>query len=150
MHGPSLTTREIPERLRPAHDGGMLEGSGVVDFSNQVLPSGELIEVDPMTGVFVVVTCDASKGMTAMARKGVVMSADRRHALLYRPFHLVGVETPWSILKAALEGVPTACPGEVQRVEVVAVAKKGLRAGTLLGGLGADDVRGRSTAGPGA
>lgn len=141
MHGPALRTREIPERLRPKADGGMLRESGVVDFVNQILPSGEAIAEDAMTGVFAVGTCAARCGMAAMAQKGVVMSADWKHALFYRPFHLVGVETPWSILKAVLEGVPTACPIS-QHVEVVAVAKKALKAGTVLGGLGADDVRG--------
>lgn len=141
MHGPALCTREIPERLRPGADGGLLKTSGVVDFVNQILPSGKAIAEDAMTGVFAVGTCAARCGMAAMARKGVVMSADLKHALFYRPFHLVGVETPWSILKAVLEGVPTACP-IAQHVEVVAVAKKALKAGTVLGGLGADDVRG--------
>ena len=142
MHGPSLRTQEIPEQLRPQFAGGILNQSGVIDFVNQVLPDGKMIQQDAMTGVFVVGTCNALKGMETMARKGVVMSADRRHALLYRPFHLVGVETPWSILKAVLDGVPTACPGETQRVDVVAVAKKNLKEGMVLGGLGMDDVRG--------
>jgi predicted homoserine dehydrogenase-like protein len=81
-----------------------------------------------------------------MAGKDVVTSADGRYALLYRPYHLVGVETPWSILKAVLEGVPTAAPGPEPLVEVVAVAKTNLRAGVPLGGLGAADVRGIAVA----
>jgi predicted homoserine dehydrogenase-like protein len=92
--------------------------------------------------VWAVITNEAQRGLDAMANKGVVTSPDGTHALLYRPNHLVGVETPWSILKAVLENTPTAAPGSEASVEVVAVAKVDLCAGETLGGLGTADVRG--------
>ena len=76
-----------------------------------------------------------------MASKGVMMSPDKTHTLLYRPYHLVGVETPWSIQRAVLDNVPTAAPF-VRNVEVVAVAKKRMKAGETLVGIGTDEIRG--------
>jgi predicted homoserine dehydrogenase-like protein len=113
-----------------------------VDYVNCLAPTGKVIEETLGGGVFVVVTSDSPRAMRAMTGKGVVTGGDGRYALLYRPYHLVGVETPFSILRAALEGLPTAAPGPEPLVEVIAVAKTDLRAGVPLGGLGAMDVRG--------
>jgi predicted homoserine dehydrogenase-like protein len=142
MHGRSLRLHEIPDALRPAACGGVLGRSGVVDYVNCLSPSGEVIEPILGGGVFVVVTSGSKRGLRVMANKQVIASTDGAYALLYRPYHLVGVETPWSILKAVLEGMPTAAPGARPQVEVVAVAKVDLHAGVPLGGLGAMDVLG--------
>jgi predicted homoserine dehydrogenase-like protein len=142
MHGRALALEEMPGALRPAAAGGILGQGGVVDYVNNRSSEGETIEPRLGGGVWAVVTCGSRRGLEAMARKGVVTSADGTHALLYRPNHLVGVETPWSILKAVLEGVPTAAPAPQPRVEVVAVSKVDLRAGQTLGGLGTADVAG--------
>ena len=114
----------------------------MIDYVNNRSPEGETIEPRLGGGVWVVVASGSRRGLEVMARKGVVTSEDGTHALIYRPNHLVGVETPWSILKAVLEGVPTAAPAPVPAVEVVAVAKVDLRAGEPLGGLGTADVAG--------
>jgi predicted homoserine dehydrogenase-like protein len=122
--------------------GGILEQGGVVDYVNNRSAAGETIEPRLGGGVWAVVTSGSRRGLEVMAHKGVVTSADGTHALLYRPNHLVGVETSWSILKAVLEGVPTAAPAPQRRVEVVAVAKVNLCAGQRLGGLGTADTAG--------
>jgi predicted homoserine dehydrogenase-like protein len=142
MHGRALALEEMPGALRPAAASGILGQGGIVDYVNNRSPGGETIEPRLGGGVWAVVTCGSRRGLEAMARKGVVTSADGTHALLYRPNHLVGVETPWSILKAVLEGVPTAAPAPQPRIEVVAVAKVDLKAGAVLGGLGTPDVAG--------
>ncbi len=142
MHGPALALDEMPDLLRSAAAGGILGCVGVVDYVNNRSPVGQTIEPRLGGGVWAVVTSGSRRGLEAMARKGVVTSADGAYALLYRPNHLVGVETPWSILKAVLEGVPTAAPGPQACVEVVAVAKVDLRAGETLAGLGTADTAG--------
>jgi predicted homoserine dehydrogenase-like protein len=142
MHGRALALDEMPALLRPVAAGGILGQSGVVDYVNNRSPAGGTIEPRLGGGIWAVVGCGSRRGLEAMASKGVVTSADGTHALLYRPNHLVGVETPWSILKAVLEGVPTAAPGPQPQVEVIAVAKVDLPAGQALGGLGTADTAG--------
>jgi predicted homoserine dehydrogenase-like protein len=142
MHGRALRLTEMPGVLRPASAGGILGQSGIVEYVNNRSPEGETLEPLLGGGVWAVVTSGSRRGLEVMASKGVVTSPDGTHALIYRPNHLVGVETPWSILKAALEGVPTATPALEPLVEVVATAKIDLRTGDVLGGLGTADIAG--------
>jgi predicted homoserine dehydrogenase-like protein len=54
----------------------------------------------------------------------------------YRPYHLCHFEVPSTIARAALFGDPTIAPAGGPRVEVVAAAKRDLRAGEVLDGIG--------------
>jgi predicted homoserine dehydrogenase-like protein len=92
--------------------------------------------------VFVVVTSPSQAVLGALRSKGVPMSADGSRGLLWRPFHLVGVETPFSVAQAVLFGTATAAPRPEPTVEVVAVAKRDLPAGTALRGMGGGEALG--------
>ena len=143
MHGPSYALADIPEYLRTGVPSAILSRTGVVDYINCVGVPRE--QVHP-GGVFVVVQSDNAAGMEVMARKGNIVSDDYTHMLLYRPFHLLGVETLRSITRALLFGQPTAAP-KMRAVDVVAVTKKALAAGHVLAGPG-HDVRGEIHAAP--
>jgi predicted homoserine dehydrogenase-like protein len=54
----------------------------------------------------------------------------------YRPYHLCHFEVPSTIARAVLFGDPTIAPLDAPRVEVVAVAKRDLRPGEVLDGIG--------------
>ena len=125
LHGPGLNVDQIPGVLRPSVDGGMLSRSGVVDYVNTLTATGDPLE-RPLQGVFVVVTTGPERSGRAMAAKGVVVSEDGRHALFYRPHHMVGAETAWTIQRVVLDRLPTAAWAS-QNAEVVAVAKLDLR-----------------------
>ncbi|WP_172294265.1 NAD(P)H-dependent oxidoreductase [Pseudoruegeria sp. HB172150] len=146
LHRIAVAAERLPDCLRPKEHGGILGRSGIVDVvDGRQLNAGEFYP----GGVFTIVTSPADRAMRAMAAKGVPVSDDGRYALLYRPYHLVGAETPRSIALAAIEGLPTAAPVS-QRVEVVGVAKRRLEAGTRLGGQGTMDVRGEAVNADGA
>jgi predicted homoserine dehydrogenase-like protein len=70
------------------------------------------------------------------------VSADGTRVLLWRPYHLVGIETPYSIAQAVLLGTATATPLPDPTVEVVAVAMVDLPAGAALDGMGGGQVLG--------
>ncbi len=93
-------------------------------------------------GVYVVF--EAPNDYTARCFKeyGVVTDASGRVSALYRPFHLIGLELNISILSAALRGEPTGAPTEF-RGDVVATAKRDLRAGEVLDGEGGSCVWGK-------
>lgn len=133
--GPALTLQEIPERFRAAGGASIFTEEGVVDYVNCTGVAER--ECHP-GGVFVVARSDNRLGMAAMARKHCIVSDDRTHVLFYRPYHLIGVETVWSIARAVVDGVPTAAPKQSRSVEVVAVSKSDLRAGAALAGLGGE------------
>jgi predicted homoserine dehydrogenase-like protein len=63
---------------------------------------------------------------------------------MYKPYHLIGLELNISILSAALRKEPTGQPHGF-RGDVVAVAKRDLRAGEMLDGEGGYTVWGKLT-----
>ena len=65
-----------------------------------------------------------------------------RFAAQYRPFHLIGLETPVSVLAAGLSGVATGVPRS-HEADVVATAKRDLHPGETLDGEGGETVYGR-------
>ena len=143
MHKPSLKLEEIISAFERKDRGGLFGGSGIVDVVNCLSPDGKT-RVEPMLGggVFIVVSTDNPAARDVIRHKGFLHSADCSHALIYRPYHFVGIETPMSILKAALYGEPTGAPLPTPVADVVAIAKRDLQPGDLLDGIGGRTVRG--------
>jgi predicted homoserine dehydrogenase-like protein len=61
---------------------------------------------------------------------------DGPNYLFYRPYHLCHLETPLTIAEAALDGEPTIAPMGAPVAEVIAVAKRDLKPGEVLDGIG--------------
>lgn len=144
LHHPSARLAEVATLFGPRHSGGLFRRTPVIDFVNCRSEDGQQ-EIEPHLGhgVFVVVSGGAD-AMRAMRAKGVPLSTDGSRALLWRPFHLVGVETPYSVAQAVLFGTATATSLPTPSVEVIAVAKRDLAAGTILDGIGSGAVLGQA------
>lgn len=129
MHGPSSSLDELTRVFAHQSKGGILAREGVVDYA--------LGNVAP--GVFVVFTTED----TGLARDldYIGMGAGPGY-LLYRPYHLVSMEIPVSIARAAIYGEPTIASQGQPVAETVAVAKRNLKAGTRLGAIGGTDAYG--------
>jgi predicted homoserine dehydrogenase-like protein len=144
--GPALDLPDIAERLRPDGERPLMNARGMCEYVDC-----RRLDQHRHTfyggGVFVCARSDSAAAMRVMAAKGVTVSRDLTHAVFYRPYHLVGAETAWSILTAALEGRPTAQPLPERTVEVVAEAKREMKRGHVMDGLGGADVRGRAVPG---
>ena len=141
MHMPTVTLKEIPDVLCAKDCGGIFENSGVVDVV-QCLHDGDNPERHLHGGVFMIIEANHEMLGKVTGSKGFITSKDGRRVLLYRPFHLVGIETPISILRAALYGEATASPLPIPAADVIAVAKQDLTAGDILDGIGGRTVRG--------
>ena len=61
---------------------------------------------------------------------------DGPNYLFFRPYHLCHMDTPLSIAEAVLDGEPTIAPRAEPVAEVIAIAKRPLRAGERLDGIG--------------
>jgi predicted homoserine dehydrogenase-like protein len=143
LHGPSARLDEIATLFGPRECGGLFARSPVVDYVNCLTPDGNTAIDNPVQhGVFVVVTSPNPHILKALRSKGVPMSADGSRGLLWRPFHLVGIETPYSVAQAVLFRTGTATPLPEPTVELIAVAKRDLPAGTALDGMGDNQTRG--------
>jgi predicted homoserine dehydrogenase-like protein len=131
---PPLGTHELADGL------GQLDGR--VEVVSSLRRDGEDVPNDLRWGVYVVF--EAPNDYTARCFKEYGVATDRagRVTALYRPFHLIGLELNVSILSAVLRKEPTGAPIGF-RGDVVATAKRDLRAGEVLDGEGGACVWGK-------
>jgi predicted homoserine dehydrogenase-like protein len=121
MYGPKCAdVKEMADRL-PAE--AMLDG-GIVDYA---------LGAAPHTGAFVVIHEDNPLKTAQLAY--YKMGAGPFH-VFYTPFHLPHLQIASTIGRAVLFNDPTVTPLDGPRCEVVAMAKKDMRAGERLDGIG--------------
>lgn len=133
---------QIASRMIPVSDGGVLAHAGTVEVISSMDRTGATIPNDLRWGVYVTVAADSDYVARCFRDYGLMTDASGRYAALYRPSHLIGLETPVSILAAGLLGEPTgAATGWI--ADVVSVAKRDLSTGTALDGEGGFTVVGR-------
>jgi predicted homoserine dehydrogenase-like protein len=129
FHAPIARTPEIADVLLPTEMGGILHGAGRVDVVNSLRRPDEASFAG---GVFVVVRCEDRKSWEVLRAKGHVVSRAGDAAMIYRPSHLLGVESATTVLSAVLHGRSSG-PDDVQpRFDVVGKTNKPLKAGTVL------------------
>ncbi|MFB3817597.1 MAG: NAD(P)H-dependent oxidoreductase [Candidatus Methylomirabilales bacterium] len=129
FHAPVARTTEVADILVPAELGGILGRAGVVDVFNGLLRPDEPSFAG---GVFVVVRCHDRKSWEVLRAKGHVVSRSGEAAMIYRPSHLLGVESATTILAAALDRRSSGPEDVRPRYDVVGRTTKALPAGTLL------------------
>jgi predicted homoserine dehydrogenase-like protein len=156
MHLPTAEIPEIPQKLRPKADGGLLDSTGVVDTINTRYSDGSAVERDIGFGVFVVTEAtneDVREYFEQQSGTGFYTANEGKYQLFYRPYHLPGIETGISVANAALRNEATGAP-RVREAEVVGAAKRDLTPGdtidkgggytvygTLVSAMTADDNR---------
>ena len=142
MHEPSVNVADIARVLSLKEEGGILRNSGVVELANSIAEDGKTPLERPLNmGVFVVIRTDHPLIQEDLKGYIAIEGGDGKNFLLHRPYHLVAVEAPITIAKAALFGMPTGAPvGHTS--DVITVAKKDLKAGEVLDGGGGYTVSG--------
>ncbi|MDR3375857.1 MAG: homoserine dehydrogenase [Ancalomicrobiaceae bacterium] len=130
MHGPAASIEDLAQVLCTKEDGGILSRAGVVDYS---------IGKGVAPGVFCVVKPRHPRVIERMTDLKV---GPGPCYTLYRPYHLTSLEVPLSALKAVLRGLPDMQPLDRPVAECVAVAKRALAPGDILGRIGERDYRG--------
>jgi predicted homoserine dehydrogenase-like protein len=128
MHGPASSVATLAQTFALKEDGGVLDKPGVVDYCTG----------DVAPGVFVIVRTDdpyINHELTYLQ-----MGAGPYFAL-YRPFHLASVEAPLTVAEIICDGRPSLVT-EHWTAEVGAAAKRDLKAGEKIDGVGGSMVRG--------
>ena len=116
---------------------------GVVELANSVAEDGKTMLPDPLKmGVFAVIRAEHQFQQEDLLMYNVNVGGDGKNFLLYRPYHLVAIPAPMSIAMAALFGQPTGAAQPTPTAEVVAVAKRDLKAGETVDGSGGYLVNG--------
>ncbi len=103
---------------------------------------GEAIPDNLRWGVYAVFEGETDYARRCFSEYGVATDPSGRYAALWRPYHFIGLELGVSVASAALRREPTGC-AEAWRADVVAVAKRPLRAGEVLDGEGGATVWGK-------
>ena len=102
LHAPIARINEMPDIFCGRDAGGILGQEGVIDMVNCLRRSEE---VSFAGGVFIVVKCYGSETWQLLKDKGHLVSRDGTRAMVFRPYHLLGVESATSILAACHLGV---------------------------------------------
>jgi predicted homoserine dehydrogenase-like protein len=114
----------------------------MVEVVSSLERDGRPVFRDLRWGVYVVLKAPNDYARTGFKEYGLKTDASGWYAAMYKPYHLIGLELGISVLSAALRGEPTGQP-RGWRGDVVAVAKRRLRAGETLDGEGGYTVWGK-------
>ncbi|MCR6110995.1 NAD(P)-dependent oxidoreductase [Bacillus sp. A301a_S52] len=131
MHGVEADLTNVADKLTLKEQGGVLNGLGVVDYVNGLAP-----------GVFVIVKSELKPVDEELRYLLKVHKSHGDHYTLYRPYHLASLETPVTIAKAVLEQEQSIHPLGAPISETVAVAKRPIKPGEKIDGIGGYSVRG--------
>ncbi|WBW50479.1 NAD(P)-dependent oxidoreductase [Peptoniphilus equinus] len=127
-HGFSTTPKTIAEDIDLASRGSKLMNYKVVDFSMGVAP-----------GVFAIARTNSASLDEEMEYLSVGKAPN---FAIYRPYHLTSLETPLSIIRAVVLHDASIAPEYGSVAETVTIAKRDLKPGELLGGIGSNEVYG--------
>jgi predicted homoserine dehydrogenase-like protein len=133
---------DLAHVLRPASEGGQLHQSGQVEVVSSLERDGRPVYKDLRWGVYVVIKAPNDYTSACFRQYGMNTDASGHYSAMYKPFHLIGLELNMSILSAALLNTPTGSTRAFS-ADVVATAKRDLRAGETLDGEGGYTVWGK-------
>ncbi|EME47127.1 hypothetical protein DOTSEDRAFT_77530 [Dothistroma septosporum NZE10] len=139
---PPCGKHDLPRTLRPREDGGMLERKGTVETVSCLEVDGRPTFDDLRWGVYVVIEAPGEYQKECFAQYGLKTDDTGRYAAQYKPYHLIGLELGVSVATIMCRGEPT---GQTRTWagDVVATAKRDLRAGEKLDGEGGFMVYGK-------
>ncbi|MCZ6745145.1 MAG: SAF domain-containing protein [Alphaproteobacteria bacterium] len=139
---PPAGVDELADVLRPASEGGALHHRGTVEVISCLKRDGSPIARDLRWGVYVAIEAPGDYARRCFAEYGLATDASGRYTVMYRPYHLIGLELGISVASAALRGEATGAPRDFH-ADVVAIAKRDLKAGEVLDGEGGGTVWGK-------
>jgi predicted homoserine dehydrogenase-like protein len=128
MHGPPSSVATLHETFALTKDGGIIEQAGVVDYCTG----------DVAPGVFVIIRTDDPYVHHEMT---YLQMGDGPYFALYRPYHLASIEAPLTVYEIVLDK-RASLTSEHWTAEVGAQAKRALKAGERIDGIGGMMVRG--------
>jgi predicted homoserine dehydrogenase-like protein len=139
---PPCGVDDLPHILRPASEGGILAKKGTVEVVSSIERDGRPVFRDLRWGVYAVFEAPSPYVMDCFAQYGLKTDSTGRYAAMYKPYHLIGLELGISVASIALRGEATGATGD-WRGDVVATAKRPLKAGETLDGEGGFTVYGK-------
>jgi predicted homoserine dehydrogenase-like protein len=141
---PAATRFEHADVCKPASEGGVLEKAGVTEVTSSVYRDGRDVPHHLAMGTYVVFEADSDYARRCFKEYHLLPDRSGKYAALYRPIHMIGLELGISVASVALRKEPTGMPIAFNS-DVVATAKRDLKAGEILDGEGGFCVWGKQT-----
>ncbi|SAL66597.1 SAF domain protein [Caballeronia terrestris] len=132
---PPAGLHDLARVFRPEEDGGRLSRSGLVDIAASQEPDGREVLNNIRYGVFVTFKAPNEYARACFKQYGLLVDPTGWYGSMWRPFHMIGLETSVSVLSAVLRGEATGSSKEF-RGDAVATAKRDLKPGEMLDGEG--------------
>lgn len=125
MHGPTVEAGTPIEEAISVYPENLLKTEkGVVDY---------IVGASPGPGIFIIGTCDHPLQQHYL---NLYKMGEGPYYCFYRPFHLCHFEVPNTVARAVLFDDATITPTGGPEVQVVATAKKSLKKGSKIDGIG--------------
>jgi predicted homoserine dehydrogenase-like protein len=141
---PPCGVDDLPRVLKPRTEGGKLHHRGQVEVISSLERDGKPVARDLRWGVYCTFAADADYVKRCFNEYGLVTDESGNYAAMYKPYHLIGLELGISVASVGLRREPTGAPTGF-RGDVMAIAKRNLKAGETLDGEGGHTVWGRLT-----
>jgi predicted homoserine dehydrogenase-like protein len=128
MHGPAATVPTLQDIFKPVEDGGILTVSGVVDYATGPVAPGVFVvakATDP-------VVCE---------ELSYLKLGEGPYFAFYRPYHLASIEAVLTIGEVIIDRQPSLAP-VAWNADVSAMAKRDLKVGEKIDGVGGENVYG--------
>ena len=132
---PPCGLHDLAQTMKPKSEGGRLAHGGTVEIAASQEPDGREVFNNIRFGVFVTFKAPDEYSRECFAQYGLMTDRSGWYGSLWRPFHLIGMETGISVAYAALRAEPTGTP-QTWRGDVAATAKRDLEPGETLDGEG--------------
>jgi predicted homoserine dehydrogenase-like protein len=139
---PPASVEDIPYVTRPKSEGGVLERKGMVEVISSLEADGRVIPYDIRMGVWVTVEAETDYIKHCFEEYNAHTDPSGRYFTLYKRWHLIGLEVGMSVASIALRGEATGV-AQGWHADVVATAKRDLKAGEMLDGEGGYTVWGK-------
>ncbi|MBL8288863.1 MAG: flagellar biosynthesis protein FlgA [Rubrivivax sp.] len=143
---PPASIADIPRVTRPRSEGGVLERKGMVEVVSSLEADGRPIAYDIRMGVWVTVEGETDYIRHCFEEYNAQTDDSGRYFTLYKRWHLIGLEVGLSVASVALRREATGAAATEAggwRADVVATAKRDLKAGEVLDGEGGYTVWGK-------
>lgn len=139
---PPCGVDDLPYVLRPASAGGQLEQEGTVEVVSDLERDGRPVYRHLRYGVYIVFKAPTEYARACFSQYGFTVDPSGDYATIYRPIHMIGLELGISVASAAIRREPTGSPGSF-KADVIATAKRDMKAGEILDGEGGACVWGK-------
>lgn len=139
---PPSSVWDLPEVLKPQEAGGQSEHSGTVEVVSCMEKDGRWTFNHLRWGVYVVIKAPGEYQRECFKQYGLKTDESGWYAAQYKPYHLIGLELGVSVATIMTRGEPTG-QTKTWAGDVVATAKRDLKAGEKLDGEGGFMVYGK-------